>query len=151
MIEVMTGEQMAKWRALGEALGMKFDEIGHPYREGEEYELDGTTLHKLYDWNPLDDDGDAFRLQYHYGLSYEVVSYGVFVRNREGRMVKWKGWGGDKSPAQRWLADQDAEFKATPDDGYDDLPVGAKLAVVRAALFEAAFLVMTNTYSGAKA
>lgn len=55
------GDRLAL-RLLGQFLGMPEDELGHPYRIGEPYELDGQVLHRIHDWNPLDDDGDAFRL-----------------------------------------------------------------------------------------
>lgn len=78
------GDRLAL-RLLGHHLGMPEDELGHPYRLGEPYDLDGQTLHRIHDWNPLDDDGDAFRLLlsmplrvshgFNLGLGYAFVTH----------------------------------------------------------------------------
>lgn len=86
---IMTNAEIELWRLIGEDLGLKFDEMGHPYREGEQYELEGHPYRKLYDWRPLDDDGDAFRLQVHYGFMIEFTEHGVYIRNQGGHVIKW--------------------------------------------------------------
>lgn len=73
---VMTNKELEAWRMIGLDIGLEFDELGHPYRRGELYQLGGEELNRIYDWRPLEDDGDAFRLQVHYQISM-VCDHGV--------------------------------------------------------------------------
>lgn len=79
---VMTNDELALWRLIGADMGYEFDELGHPYRRGVNYEIDGHPYQRLHDWRPLEDDGDAFRLMMHYGLSLEMCPGVAYVRTR---------------------------------------------------------------------
>lgn len=91
-------------RTIGEDLGLPFDETNRPYRLGAPYLLDGTQYHRIEDWNPLDDDGDAFRLVLHYGL--RVAVFGPMTGN--GFYI---GVTGEPSSDAQWyrFAENDSE------------------------------------------
>lgn len=86
---VMTNDEIEMWRAIGADIGLKFDELGHPYREGEHYEIEGHPYRHLYDWRPLEDDGDAFRLQVHYGLMINIQKDGVTVHDASSAILAY--------------------------------------------------------------
>jgi hypothetical protein len=85
---VMTNEELNAWRLIGADMGLEFDELGHPYKPGQV--RDQTTLEfysGAYDWRPLEDDGDAFRLMLHYGLSHKVTPEFVYVWKDYGKAI----------------------------------------------------------------
>lgn len=85
--EAMTNSQTELWVKIGLDMGMLVDELGHPYRQGQAYELDGEQYRKLHDFNPLRDPGDAFRVQLHFNLSVESEADVVIIRDGYGPIL----------------------------------------------------------------
>lgn len=85
--EAMTNSQMAQWLRIGVAMGLPVDELGHPYRQGQSYDLDGEQYHNLHDFDPLKDPGDAFRVQLHFNLALECEQDVIVVREGYGPIL----------------------------------------------------------------
>lgn len=100
---VMSNNERALWLKIGHEMGLKVDELGHPYREGQVYELEGQPYHQLHDFNPLSDPADAFRVQLHFNLSMETEQDVVIVRDGYGPILLIQTIE-DKSPEGRVLA-----------------------------------------------
>ena len=74
--------ELDMWRVIGADMGYEFDEMGHPYRRVKDRPYSG-----LIDWRPMDDDGDAFRLQVVYGVTLEFMPGGINVREGAGGRI----------------------------------------------------------------
>lgn len=83
----MTSGDYHLWKVIGHDMGLQFDELGHPYRQGNAYVLDGETYHHLHDFDPINDAGDAFRVQVHYGLTVDVRDNVAIVRDGMGPIL----------------------------------------------------------------
>lgn len=121
MIEACTPDQRIKLRHLGAVLGMEEDADGFPFEVSEWAPADtpdvrGIKTRTRHYFDPLHDSADALRLVLFYGLTHERVDHGLFIRNRAGRMVKWK-------------------------QGAADLTEQTWLELFRAAIFDAAYIV----------
>jgi len=70
---VMTSAEMVIWRMIARDLGYEVDECGNPFRRGERRDfVTGETYNGVMDWNPLEDDADAFTLMIQYRLLVSV-------------------------------------------------------------------------------
>lgn len=83
----MNNFQRQAWIRIGAAMGLQVDELGHPYRQGAAYVLEGETYHHLHDFDPLHDPADAFRVQLHFNLSVEAEQDVVVVREGYGPIL----------------------------------------------------------------
>lgn len=83
----MTNNQMAAWLRIGVAMGLQVDELGHPYRQGQAYELDGEQYHQLHDFDPLKNPADAFRVQCHFNLAMECEQDVIVIREGYGPIL----------------------------------------------------------------
>lgn len=120
-----------KLRILAESLGYEVDELGNPFRRVERRDrITGEAYEGIADWDPLNDDADAFGLLFDYGLSFAAESYGIFVRNHTGRMVLWRGWLGEITPPEL----------SEGEDRWATVSRDKRLEVLRQALVEAAFM-----------
>lgn len=109
--EAMTNYQLAMWLRIGVAMGLPVDELGHPYRQGQAYDLDGEQYHHLHDFNPLEDPADAFRVQVHFNLAIESEQDVFVIREGYGQILLIRSTAG-LAPEARISAACEAIFTA---------------------------------------
>lgn len=113
----MTNEQVQMWIAIGADLGLRFDELGHPYQTGSARDIDGSSYQGAFDWRPLENDDDAFRLMLHYKIS--------LIQGRDGMCVH--------TPIAELMV------------GFEDYSDHAdKAATARCIIFRAAYLLVVH-------
>lgn len=83
----MTYEQLEQWRAVGADMGFEFDELGHPFKRGKRYDIDGEPYQGIHDWRPVEDDGDAFGVMVHYGLTLKMTESWAYVWLKYGQAL----------------------------------------------------------------
>lgn len=83
----LTNAQLQAIQKIAQDMGLNLDELGHPVRQGEHYELDGQPYQRLHDFNPQRDPGDAFRVQLYYNLALEVEQDVIVVREGLGPIL----------------------------------------------------------------
>lgn len=101
--ELLEAAAAANWRddLANEEVSLRYDESEEAilYLHGENQDHNGCD--REFVWDPLTDDGDAFRLAVKLGLTISPYKRGVFVSRDESEPVIREEWGEDDAQTTR--------------------------------------------------